>query len=128
MITLKVDEANRILAIAMIGMITEADIDAAMDQLQAEYPAVGVHLQGGEHGSFKVLMDWERLEGWEKGAKTAATMTGKLISDPVRKIAVVADAKWADEQPRLADMAKHAEMRFFPPEERAAAKAWLGET
>lgn len=127
MITLKADEANRILTIAMTGMIAEADIDAAMDQLQAQFPAVGVHIRGGERGSFNVLMDWENLEGWEKGAKTVGMMTAKFISDAMRKIAVVADAKWADEQPRLADIAKRAAVRFFPPAERAIAVAWLGE-
>lgn len=127
MITLKADEANRILTIEMTGMITEADIDAAMDQLQARFPAVGVHIRGGEHGSFNVLMDWENLEGWQKGAKTVGMMAGKFISDAMRKIAVVADAKWADEQPRLEDIAKRATVRFFPPDQRANAVAWLGE-
>lgn len=127
MITLKADEANRILSIELAGMITEADIDAAVDQLQAAFPAVGVHVRGvGRH--FNVLSDWEKLEGWEKGAKTLGTVTSKLISEAVRKHAVIADAKWAGEQARLADIAKHAEVRFFPLEERAAARAWLGET
>lgn len=126
MITFKADEANRILTIEMVGMITEADIDAAVDQLEAEFPAVGVHVRGAGQ-PFDVLSDWERLEGWEKGAKTLGTVTSKLISEAVRKHAVIADARWAGEQPRLADIAKRAEVRFFPPEERAAAMAWLGE-
>lgn len=127
MITLKADEANRILTIAMAGIITEADIDAAIDQLQAQFPAVGVHVRGGEHGSFNVLLDWNNLDGWEKGAKTVGMMTAKFISDAMRKIAVVADAKWADEQPRLADIATKAEVRFFPPDQGATASAWLCE-
>lgn len=125
MITLKADEANRILTIAMTGMITEADIDAAMDQLQAQFPGVGVHIRGGEQGGFNVLLDWENLEGWERGAKTVGMMAARFISDAMHKVAVIADAKWADEQPRLADIAKRATLRFFPPRERAAATAWL---
>ena len=127
MITFKADEASRILTIEMVGMISEADIEAAVDQLEAEFPAVGVHVRGVGQ-PFNVLSDWEKLEGWEKGAKTLGTVTSKLISEAVRKHAVIADAKWAGEQARLADIARHAEVRFFPPEERAAAKAWLGET
>ncbi|MFZ1415349.1 MAG: STAS/SEC14 domain-containing protein [Defluviicoccus sp.] len=127
MIALKADEANRILTIEMAGVVTAADIDAAMDQLQAQYPAVGVHIRGGEYGSFNVLLDWENLAGWEKGAKTVGLMMGKFISDPVQKLAVVADAKWTDEQPRLADIAKRATVRFFPLGQRAAATAWLSE-
>ena len=127
MITFKSDEANRILTIEMTGMIAEADIDTAMDQLQAQFPGVGVHIRGGEHGGFNVLIDWENLEGWEKGAKTVGMMMARFISDAMHKVAVVADAKWADEQPRLADIAKHATIRFFPPRERASAGAWLSE-
>ena len=125
MITFKADEAKRILTIAMTGMITEANIDAAMDQLQAQFPGVGVHIRGGEHGTFNVLLDWESLEGWQRGAKTVGMMAARFISDAMHRVAVVADAKWAEEQPRLADIAKRATVRFFPPDQRADALAWL---
>lgn len=127
MIALKADEASRMLTIEMAGVVTAADIDAAADRLQAQFPAVGVHIVGGESGRFNVLIDWEKLEGWEKGAKSVGTMTAKFISDAMHKIAVIADPKWADEQPRLADIAKRATVRFFLPDQRAAAAAWLGE-
>ena len=125
MIKLKVDEGERILTIEMEGMISEADLDGALDVLQSKYPAVGVHLRGGERGGFGMLMDWEKLQGWEMGAKTVGTITGKFIGDAVRKVAVIADAKWSDEQPRLADIAKQAAVRFFPPERRDEAWPWL---
>jgi hypothetical protein len=102
MISLEVDDADRILIIEMTGMISEADIDGAIDALQAKYPQVGVHLRGGERGGFSMLVDWQDLEGWEKGAKTLGTVTTKTIGDAVRKIAVIAGIQFADEQPRLA--------------------------
>jgi hypothetical protein len=53
-------------------------------------------------------------------------LTTKTIGDAVRKIAVIAGAQFADEQPRLADVAKQAEVRlFFPPGHREDAMAWL---
>jgi SpoIIAA-like len=125
MINLKVNDADRILIIEMKGMISEADIDAAIDALQAQYPAVGVHLRGGERGGFSMLVDWQDLEGWEKGAKTLGTLTTKTIGDAVRKIAVIAGAPFADEQPRLSDVAKRAEVRFFAPGRGEDALAWL---
>jgi hypothetical protein len=126
MINLKADALTRILTIEMRGMVGEADIDAAIDTFQARYPAVGVHVRGGgERGGFSILVDWQELEGWEKGAKTLGTVTAKTIGDAVRRIAVVADARFADEQPRLADVAKRAEVRLFPPQDRDAAIAWL---
>ena len=125
MIKLKVNDADRILIIEMTGMISEADIDTAIDTLQAQYPAVGVHVRGGERGGFAMLVDMLQLEGWEKGAKTLGTMTSKMIGDAVRKIALVADARFADEVPRLADVAPRATVRLFPPERREDAGAWL---
>ena len=124
MINLKVNDADRILIVEMKGMITEADIDAAIDALQEQYPSVGVHLRGGERG-FNILADWQDLQGWEKGAKTLGTLTTKTIGDAVRKVAVIASAAFADEEPRLADVAKQAVVRCFPPDGRDDALAWL---
>ena len=124
MINLKVNDADRILIIEMKGMISETAIDGAIDALQEQYPAVGVYLRGGERG-FNMLADWQDLEGWQKGAKTLGTLTTKTLGDAVRKVAVIASAAFADEQPRLADVAKQAVVRFFPPEQRDDALAWL---
>lgn len=125
MINLVADEPARILTVEMRGMISEADIDGAMEAFQARYPQVGVRIRGGEGGGFCILADWQQLEGWEKGAKTLGTITTKMIGDAVRKIAVLADSRHAGELPRLADIAKNAEVRLFPPDDRTAAVAWL---
>jgi hypothetical protein len=56
MIKLKVNDADRILIIEMKGKISEADIDDAVDALQEQYPAIGVHVRGGgAHSGFSVL-------------------------------------------------------------------------
>ena len=125
MINLEINDADRILIVEMTGMISEADIDGAIDTLQARYPAVGVHLRGGERGGFSMLADWQDLEGWEMGAKTLGTVTARTFGDAVRRIAVVAGGQFAAEQPRLDDIARQAEVRFFPPGQREDAMAWL---
>lgn len=125
MIKLKADEADRILIIEMSGMISEADIDGAIEALHVQFPAVGVHLRGGAGRGFSMLVDWRDLEAWEKGAKTLGLLTAKTIGDSVRKVAVVSGPQFADEQPRLADIAPGAKLRFFPPERRDDALAWL---
>lgn len=125
MIKMNVNETDRILVIEMRGMISEADIDGAIDALQARYPQVGVHLRGGERGGFSMLVDWQDLEGWEKGAKTLGTLTSKTIGDAVRRVAVIAGAQFADEQPRVADVAPTAKVRFFLPDQCHEALAWL---
>ena len=125
MINFKVNDADRILIIEMKGMISEADIDGAIGALQEQYPAVGVHLRGGQSGGFSILANWQDLEGWERGAKTLGTLTVKTMGDAARKIAVIAAAQFANEQPRLADVAKEAEVRFFQPGQEQNAVAWL---
>jgi hypothetical protein len=59
------------------------------------------------------------------GAKTLGTLTAKTIGDAMRRVAVLAPISFADEQPRLADVAPRAHVRFFAPEQRDDAVAWL---
>lgn len=125
MINLSVDDAERILIVELSGMVSEGDVDTAIDALQARYPQVGVHLRGGERGGFSILADWRNLEGWKKGAKTLGTLTTKTVGDAARKVAVVAGTQFADEQPRLADVTPQAVVRFFPPGQREQALSWL---
>ena len=127
MIKVTTDEATRILTVEMHGMVSEADIETALDNLQERFPQVGVRLSGGTKGGISVLQDWQNLEGWEQGAKTAGTMAGKILSDVIHRVAVVADAKWKAEQERLADVAKRATVRFFPLDQRDQAMQWLQE-
>lgn len=127
MIKVTTDEATRILTVEMHGMVSEADIETALDNLQERFPQVGVRLSGGTKGGISVLQDWQNLEGWEQGAKTAGTMAGKMLSDVIHRVAVVADAKWKAEQERLADVAKRADVRFFKLDQRDKAMQWLLE-
>ena len=127
MIEVTADEATRILTVETHGMVTESDIETALDNLQGRFPQVGVRLSGGTKGGIRMFLDWEHLEGWEQGAKTAGTMAGKMMSDVVYRVAVVADAKWKDEQERLADVDKRAQVRFFALDQREKAMQWLRE-
>lgn len=127
MIKVTTDEATRILTIEMQGMVSEADMESAMDSLQERYPQVGVRLSGGTGGGIRVLHDWRHLEGWELGAKTFGTIMGKTLSDVIHRVAVVADAKWHGEQDRLEDVAKRADVRFFTLDQHDMAMEWLQE-
>jgi len=127
MIKVTTDEATRILTVEIHGMVSEADIEAGLDNLQERYPQVGVRLFGGAKGGIRMFLDWEHLEGWEQGAKTAGTMAGKMMSDAVHRVAVVADPKWKAEEERLADVGKRATLRFFTLDQRDKAMQWLLE-
>jgi hypothetical protein len=125
MMTIKPDEANRVLVIETRGMISEADIDKAFADLEDRYPQVSVRLRGGTRRPIGVFVDWEHLTGWERGAKTLGTITGKTLGDVVHKVAIVANDKWRDEVPRIADMGKQSEVRFFRVEDRDKAWRWI---
>lgn len=118
------DDENRILMIEMKGMVSEDDINHAIDTLQQHYPKIGVRVRG-EGGRFSIFADWRELDGWERGAKTLGTVTNKTIGDLVHKVAVIADKRFADEQARLADLSARATVRFFLPSQRDEAFAWL---
>ena len=62
---------------------------------------------------------------FESDFKTLGTLTSKTIGDAVRRVAVIAGAQFADEQPRVADVAPMAKVRFFLPDQRHEALAWL---
>jgi hypothetical protein len=127
MIKVNTDEATRTLIVEAHGIVSEADIENGLDNLQERYPQVGVRLSGGTKGGIRLFLDWEHLEGWELGAKTAGTMAGKMMSDLVRRVAVVTDAKWQAEKERIADVAKNAKVRFFGLDQRDQAMQWLRE-
>lgn len=119
------DEGTRVLTIKASGTVSDEAIEGALDNLEARYPQVGVRISGGEIGGIGVFLDWEQLDGWETGAKVASTLTAKMLSDIVRRVAIVGPDRWRGEAERLADVAKHAETRFFAPSEREEAWSWL---
>jgi hypothetical protein len=125
MIKLMPNDADRVLVMELHGMVSEADYDQAMEHLEARYPQFSVRLRGGTGGRIGLLLDYGALEGWETGAKTLGTITGKMISDVVRRVALVAEDRWRDEEQRMADVAPKAEVKVFKPEKRARALAWL---
>ncbi|MGF1640308.1 MAG: STAS/SEC14 domain-containing protein [Rhodospirillales bacterium] len=127
MITLIPNEADRVLVVELSGMVSEADFDQGGEQLARDFPEFSVRVRGGSRGGIGLLLDYRNLDGWEKGAKTLGTISGKLISDAVRRVALVADDRWRDELPRLTDIVKTAEVRMFAPDQRAAAEAWLAK-
>ena len=125
MIKLTSNDADRVLVIELHGMVSEADYDQAAEQLEQKYPQFSVRLRGGTGGGIGILLDYGALEGWEMGAKTLGTMSGKMISEVVRRVAVVADDRWRDEEQRISDVIAKAEVKVFKPEKRAQALAWL---
>jgi hypothetical protein len=119
------DKQTRTLTFTHSGMVSVADMNAVNAKIEdSAGPDFFVRVRGSV-SNVKILLDWEALEGWESGTKPLGTTFGMDVRDAVSRVAVIADRRWHDEQDRLADVLKSAKVRFFTPDQRAAAIEWL---
>lgn len=116
MIDIGLNGAGRVIVIKMTGLINEAEIDGCNEEFLATFERETL---------YRLLFDWQDLEGWEKGARIAGTSAGLRHWATIRRVAVIADAKWDDEILRITDIYRAADVQRFSPEEREAALAWL---
>jgi hypothetical protein len=119
MIDIGLDGAGRVIVIKMTGLISEAEIDGCNEEFATTLESEKLH---------RVLFDWQDLEGWEKGARTAGTWGGMRHWATIRRVAVIADPKWDDEILRIADIYRAADVQRFSPDKREAALSWLNAT
>jgi len=76
----------------------------------------------------RLLAILEDFEGWERGADWNDLDFLISHSGEVAKIAIVADPRWETQSLAFAGAGiRRAPVKFFPPEELAAARAWLAE-
>lgn len=107
---------DRVIALRMTKMVSEAEIDHCAE-------SIGPLLDDARRDF--ILLDWSELEGWETGAKSVGTQFGMKRWASVVRIAILAEPKWEDEQARIADVFRAATVRRFPPSQRDKAIAWL---
>ena len=115
MIEVLPESSSSFLALKISGMVSEEDAERFGELLEAL-------LQDEKTDS--LLLDWQSLEGWAPGAKSLATWFGMHNWSTMRRVAVVAAARWEDEKTRIADIYKRAEVRLFPPAKRVEAIDW----
>lgn len=99
-----------------IGILSDGDYDSLSDDMEAIM---------GQHPFVRVLVDWEKLEGWEPGARAASTWFGHVHNERMQRMAILADARWKDEVERIRDVVAPTEVRAFKPSKRDAAMKWL---
>lgn len=107
---------DRVIALKMAKMVSEAEIDRCAEE-------IGPLLDDARRDF--ILLDWSELEGWEAGAKSVGTQFGMKSWASVVRIAILAEPKWEDEQARIADVFRAATVRRFLPSQRDKALAWL---
>lgn len=115
-----IESADDVLALAVTGTITGADLDAIMDQLDEVM---------GRHVKLHVFVETHAIDGIEVKAfpaymARALPLFGKL--DRFGRVAIVADQAWIRAGTRLESaMLPSISYRVFEPEQRDAALAWV---
>lgn len=121
-----VEVEGETMVITMSGMVSDADWDAAVSALEEKLGGQDlVRLTSAKTPKLHVLMDWERLEGWEKGARATCTWFCMGNQDMIDRLAIIGDARWRDETERLVDIYKKAQINFYLPAQREYAERWL---
>jgi hypothetical protein len=76
----------------------------------------------------RVLAILEGFAGWERGAEWGNLDFLFWHSNEIAKIAIVGEARWEPEALAFAGAGlRNAPVKFFPPDQIAAARAWLAE-
>jgi len=112
--------------ITMTGIVSDADWDAAVSVLEDKLGRqASVHFTLPASPKLHVLMDWEKLEGWERGTRSTCTWFCMGNQDAVGRLAIIAEDRWRDETERLVDIYKNARINFYLPAQRDHAMKWL---
>jgi hypothetical protein len=117
------DSVDDVLALKVKDKITGADLEAAMDKLEALM---------ARHEKVHVFVETEAIGGLELTSlpaymARALPLLGKL--DRFGRVAVVADQAWVRGATRFESaMLPNISYRVYMPEERAEALAWVAGT
>jgi hypothetical protein len=123
---IQIATSGKVVTFKMIGTVTQSDWDAVLPEFEEALGAqTSVRFVLQKKGAFRVLMDWEHLQEWDKGSRSTCTWFCKGNQDLVGRVAIIGDARWRDEEGRMADVYKNARVLFFTPSERDQALAWL---
>lgn len=121
-----VDVEDATIVITMTGIISEADWETAVLALDEKLGRqASVRFASPKSPKLHILMDWEKLEGWERGTRSTCTWFCMGNQDAIDRLAVIASDRWRDEIERLADIYKNAQVNFYFPIQREHALKWL---
>ena len=123
---IEIEIEGRTIIITMTGIVSDADWDAAVSVLEDKLGRqASVHFTLPGSPNLHVLMDWEKLEGWERGTRSTCTWFCMGNQDAVDRLAVIAEDRWRDETERLVDIYKNAQINFYPPTQHEHALKWI---
>ena len=112
-------EPNEICVLRIRGVLKQSEF-AAKQKALADKIDVGVKP--------RVLAIVENFEGFERGADWNDLDFLLSHSGEIAKVAIVAERRWEVQALAFAGAGvRRAPVRFFPPDELSAARAWLTE-
>lgn len=124
-----VEVKGETIVITMTGNVSDADWDAAVLALEEKLGGqASVHFTSPKSPKLHVLMNWEKLEGWERGARSTCTWFCMGNQDMIDRLAIIGDERWREETDRLVDIYKKAQINFYLPAQREHAEKWLKQT
>src|SRR5215217_7575602 len=110
-------EAPETYVLRVSGMLKRSEFGAAQNQLSEKID---------EGAKPRVLVILDEFKGWERDADWNDLDFLFSQSGKIEKIAVVAEQRWETQALAFAGAGvRRAPVRFFPPIELSAARAWL---
>lgn len=110
------ESAGSLACVRLTSKVTDEDLKAALPKLEAVI---------NDHGSLRLLADIEHFDGWEWVAAWDKTAFGIKHWDEIEKLAVIGASRWEALCAAIADKLTNSEVKFFSPDQRDAAKAWI---
>ena len=115
MFEIHLEPGKDVLVVKTSGLVHANDYAEAMPEFQKVV---------AETAPKGLLLDWTDLEGWDEEAESIRFFARLDHRQSFARVAILADDAWDGEVTRLQDI-MNVPVRRFPPEDRAAAEAWL---
>ena len=105
------------IAVKASGIISESDYDAFRSEFERRCQDVL---------RFRLLLDWEQLEGWDEGAIAVRFAERIIHRMRCERLAILSDdPRRSGDIEFLQGILISKDLRVFPPTERDAAWTWL---
>ena len=116
-VTIQQEEGN-LRVVRITGLLRKSEMDAALAAEARKWDPTTL---------LKVLVMVEDFKGFERGADWGDITFLVKHDHQIEKIALVADRKWESDALTFAGAGfRQGQVRFFPQDQLAQARAWLG--